>query len=57
MLNIALKAILKMHLFRYSGVSTVLESSCMTYTLRFCARYFLALPKKVHFKNTFNLLN
>ena len=29
-----------------SCVSSVLESSCMSYTLRFCARCFLALTKK-----------
>ena len=35
-----------MHFFRDCRVSAVLESSCMTYTLRFCARHFLALTKK-----------
>jgi len=28
--------------FRDCGVRTVLESSCILYTLRFCARFFLA---------------
>jgi len=49
---------LKMRFFRDSGVSPVLEypkhslrswgrlSSCITYTLRFSVRYFLALTKK-----------
>ena len=40
---------LKMHFFRDCRVSSVLESSCMSYTLRFSARCFLALTKKVHF--------
>ncbi len=38
-----------MHFFRDCGVSAVLESSCMTYTLRFCARCFLALTEKLLF--------
>ena len=37
---------LKTRFFRDSGVSPVLESSCITYTLRFSVRYFLALTKK-----------
>ncbi len=41
--------LLKMHFFRDCGVSAVLESSCMTYTLRFCARCFLALTKTLLF--------
>ena len=32
-----------------SRVSPVLESSCMSYTLRFCARCFLALARKSSF--------
>ncbi len=32
--------------FRDCGVSAVLESSCITHTLRFCARRFLVLTKK-----------
>ena len=36
-----------MHFFHDSGVSPVLESSCIPYTLRFCARGFLALTKKL----------
>ena len=32
-----------------SGVSPVLESSCMSYTLRFCVRCFLALARKSSF--------
>jgi hypothetical protein len=40
------KALLKMRFLRDSRVSPVLESSCMFYTLRFCARGFLALTKK-----------
>ena len=39
----------KMHFFRDSGVSNVLASSCVNYTLRFCARCFLALTKKSQF--------
>jgi len=35
--------------FRDSGVSPVLESSCITYTLWFCARCFLAIMKKSSF--------
>ena len=35
-----------MRFFRDCRVSAVLEASCMTYTLRFCARHFLALTKK-----------
>ncbi len=35
-----------MHFFRDCGVSAVLESSGMTYTLRFYARCFLALTKQ-----------
>ncbi len=38
-----------MHFFRDCGVSAVLESSGITYTLRFCARCFLALTKKLLF--------
>ncbi len=38
-----------MHFFRDCGVSAVLESSGMTYTLRFCARCFLALTKQLLF--------
>jgi hypothetical protein len=30
-----------MHFFRDSGVSSVLKSSCITYTFRFCARWLL----------------
>jgi len=44
-----LRALLKMHFFRGSGVSFVLESSCMPYTLRFCVRRFLVLTKKLLF--------
>ncbi len=36
-----------MHFFRDCGVSAVLESSGITYTLRFCARCFFALTKKL----------
>ncbi len=36
----------KMHFFRDGGVNSVLQSSGMTYTLRLCARCFLALTKK-----------
>ena len=43
------RASLKMHFFRDGCVSSVLESSCMTYTLRFSARCFLALTKKLLF--------
>ncbi|NKC13101.1 MAG: DUF4381 family protein [Gammaproteobacteria bacterium] len=32
------RASLKMHFFRDCGVRSVLQSSCITYTLRFCAR-------------------
>ena len=39
----------EMSFFRNSGVSAVLESSCIAYTLRFCARGFLALTKKILF--------
>jgi len=35
-----------MHFSRDSGVSSVLESSCMPYTLRFSVQRFLALTKK-----------
>jgi hypothetical protein len=35
--------------FRDCGVSSVLESSCMAYTLRFSVRCFLALTKKSEF--------
>ncbi len=35
-----------MHFFRDCGVSSVLESLCMTYALRLRARCFLALTKK-----------
>jgi len=41
-----------MHFLRDSGVSSVLEhldgtlSSCISYTLRFCARNFLVLTQK-----------
>ncbi len=49
LLVIALRAPLKMHFFRDCGVSAVLEFSCITYTLRFCARCFLALTKKLLF--------
>jgi hypothetical protein len=45
-------ASLKMHFFHDSRVSSVLESSCMSYTLRFCARCFLALAKKSLFLET-----
>ncbi len=38
-----------MHFFRDCGVNSVLESSGITYTLRFCARGFLALTKKLLF--------
>ncbi len=38
-----------MHFFRDCGVSAVLQSSCMTYTLRLRARCFLALTKKLLF--------
>ena len=38
-----------MHFFRYCCVGSVLESSCMTYTLRFSARCLLALTKKLLF--------
>ncbi len=38
-----------MHFFRDSGVSSVLESLCMPYTLRFSVRCFLALTKKLLF--------
>jgi len=41
-----------MHFFRDFGVSAVLESSCISYTLRFCARRFLALTKKLLFLRT-----
>jgi len=37
---------------RDSGVSSVLESSCITHTLQFCARRFLALTKKPSFLET-----
>ncbi len=37
----------KMSFFRDSGVSSVLESSCIVYTFRHCARCFLALTKKI----------
>ncbi len=35
-----------MHFFRDCGVSAVLEFSGMTYTLRLCARCFVALTKQ-----------
>ncbi len=35
-----------MHFFRDRGVNSVLESSGITYTLRLCARCFLALTKQ-----------
>jgi len=35
-----------MHFLRGSGVSSVLESSCMSYTLRLSVRRFLALTQK-----------
>ncbi len=35
-----------MHFFRDGGVSAVLQSSGMTYTLRLRARCFLALTKQ-----------
>ncbi len=38
-----------MHFFRDCGVSAVLESSGITYTLRLCARCFLALTKQLLF--------
>ncbi len=41
-----LRAPLKMHFFRDCGVSSVLQSSGITYTLRWCARGFLALTKQ-----------
>ncbi len=41
-----LRAPLTMHLFRDCGVSAVLQSSGITYTLRLCARCFLALTKQ-----------
>ncbi|NKC12389.1 MAG: hypothetical protein GKR94_09345 [Gammaproteobacteria bacterium] len=47
-----LRAPLKMHFFRDCSVSSVLESSGITYTLRFCARCFLALTKKLLFLET-----
>lgn len=37
---------LKMRFFNDSGVGSVLGSSCITYTLRSCGRYLLALPEK-----------
>ena len=43
---IARRAPLKIVFSHDSSVSSVLESSCMPYTLRFCARCFLALTKK-----------
>ncbi len=49
MRNTDTSAPLKMHFFRDCGVSAVLESSGITYTLRFCARCFLALAKKLLF--------
>jgi hypothetical protein len=43
-------------IFRDSCVSSVLKSSCISYTLRFCARGFLALTKnKSIFKGTLTL--
>ena len=44
-----LRAPLKIVFFRDCGVSSVLESSCMSYTLRFSVRCFLALTKKSEF--------
>ena len=38
-----------MHFLRDNGVSSVLESSCIIYTLRFCVRYFLVLTQKSQF--------
>ncbi len=38
-----------MHFFRDCGVGSVLQSSGITYTLRFCARCLLALTKKLLF--------
>jgi len=38
-----------MHFSRDSCVSSVLESSCMPYTLRFSVRGFLALTRKLLF--------
>jgi len=35
-----------MRFFRDAGVRSVLKSSCIIHTLRFCARIFLVLPKK-----------
>jgi len=35
-----------MRFFRDSGVSSVLESSCITYTFRFCARWLLKLRSR-----------
>ena len=37
---------LEMHFLRDCGVSAVLQSSGITYTLRLCARCFLALTKQ-----------
>ena len=44
-----LRAPLKIVFIRDCGVSSVLESSCMLYTLRFSVRCFLALTKKSEF--------
>ncbi|NKC14727.1 MAG: hypothetical protein GKR94_21840 [Gammaproteobacteria bacterium] len=44
-----IKGASKNALFRDCGVSVVLQSSGITYTLRLCARCFLALTKKLLF--------
>jgi hypothetical protein len=40
------EVLLKMRFFHDGRVSSVLEFLCISYTLRFCARCFLALKKK-----------
>ena len=47
--SMLLRASLKMHFSRDCSVSSVLKSSCTLSTLRFSARCFLALTKKLLF--------